>query len=109
MRRRAARRYRFFLAGLAPLPADFDLLADFAPALADDDFAAGLEAAPLAAFDAVFGAGLATGFAGGLTAGLTGAGGATFTGGGAGIGAAATVGFTTGRGPPVRSENAPGR
>ena len=93
--------------------------ADFAPALADEPFAEGFDAEPLlgafdtafaGAFAAAFAGAFAAGFAGALTAGLAAA--AAF-GAGAGRGRrrgpAPRRGFTAGRGPPVRSEKAPGR
>src|SRR5260221_5562985 len=81
------RGYFFFFAGLALFAAGFGF---------DAGFAAGLLVFA-GAFAGAFAAGLA-----GLGAGLA----AAFTGGGGGGGAG---GLTTGRGPPVRSENEPGR
>jgi hypothetical protein len=109
------RSYFFFLGGaFAVFAGDFG--AAFAPAFADDPLAEGFEAEPLfgafaaalaGALAAAFAGAFAAGFAGALAAGLGAAafGGGTGTGAGAGAGAV----FTTGRGPPVRRENAPGR
>ena len=111
------RRYFFFFAGaLAGFAADFG--ACFAPAFAELPFADGFDAEPLlGALDAAFAGAFAADFAAVFTAGLAGAFAAglvaaAFTAGagaGAGAGGGAAAGFATGRGPPVRRENAPGR
>lgn len=118
MSRERPRFYFFFFAGAFALLAD-DFGAAFAPALADEPFAVGLDAEPLlGAFDAALAGALAAVFVGAFAAGLAGAFAAGFAaaaafGAGAGVDAGAGVGaeagFTAGRGPPVRRENAPGR
>ena len=116
--RAGPRSYFFFLSGaFALFAACFG--AAFAPALADDPFAEGFDAEPLlGAFAAAFAGGFAAAFVGTFATGLAGAALATGllaaafgagAGAGAAAGAGAGAGFTTGRGPPVRSENAPGR
>ena len=114
------RSYFFFLGGAFALFAGC-FGAVFAPAFADDPFADGFEADPLlGAFAAAFAGALAGAFAAAFAAGLAGAalaaglaGAAAFAAGaagaGAGAGAGVGAGFTAGRGPPVLSENAPGR
>ena len=112
------RDYFFFLGGdFASFAGCFG--AAFAPAFADEPFADGLDAEPLlGVFAAAFAGAFADALTGAFAADLAGAALATgfvtaaFTAGagaGAGGGGAAAAGFTTGRGPPVRSENAPGR
>jgi hypothetical protein len=121
VRRAQPRGYFFFLAGGFAFFAA-DLGAGLAPAFADVPFADGLDADPLlGALEAALAGALAADFAGAFAAALAGGAalaagfaGAAFAagagaGGGAGAGAGAAAGFTAGRGPPVRSENAPGR
>src|SRR5258705_3134095 len=105
--------YRFFLAGaLAPLAAG--LGADLAPALAPglagfdaDPFVGAFAAALTGALAAAFAGAFAAGFAAVFTAGFAGP--AALGAGAGGGGGGGAAGFTAGRGPPVRSENAPGR
>src|SRR5688500_4610732 len=115
------RLYFFFLAGaLAGFAAD--LGAGLAPALAELPFADGFDADPLigafeaalagalaAGFAAVFAAAFGGAFAAGLAAAAFADGAGAGAGAGVGAGAGAAAGFAMGRGPPVRSENAPGR